>query len=90
MNRDTLLSVRRVERLNFTYAPWSCDFADRRRHEIDAFFSCERKENPSLWNGRLLLLRDPQFAEQTLSGTFFETDYASLLASLAGRPWPRR
>jgi hypothetical protein len=46
-------------------------------------FSGESKENPSLWNGRLLSLRDVQFAEQTLSGTFFETDYASLLAALA-------
>jgi hypothetical protein len=55
MNRDSLLSVRRVERLNFTYAPWSWDFADRRRQEIDVFFSDERKENPSLWNGQLLL-----------------------------------
>jgi hypothetical protein len=30
-----------------------------------------------------LLLRDDQFAEQILSGTFFETDYAPLLAALA-------
>jgi 8-oxo-dGTP pyrophosphatase MutT (NUDIX family) len=75
--------VRRVERLNFTYAPWPWDFADRRRQEIDVFFSSERKENSSLWNGRLLLLRDVQLADQMLCGIVFETDYASLLAALA-------
>ena len=83
MSGTGLVSVHRVERLNFEYAPWTWHFADRRRREIDAFFAGESKENPSLWNGRLLLLRDVQFAEQVLSGTFFETDYASLLAALA-------
>jgi 8-oxo-dGTP pyrophosphatase MutT (NUDIX family) len=83
MSRVSLVSVRPVERLNFGYAPWTWRFADQRRREIDAFFSGECKENPSLWNGRLLLLRDVQFAEQTLSGTFFEADYASLLAALS-------
>ena len=77
------MSVRRVGRLNFGYAPWSWRFVNRRRREIDAFFLGECKENPSLWNGRLLLLRDVQFAERVLSGTFFEADYASLLAALA-------
>jgi len=83
MSGAGLVSVRRVGRVNFGYAPWSWHFANRQRREIDAFFSGECKENPSLWNGRLLLLRDVQFAEQGLSGTFFETDYASLLAALA-------
>jgi NUDIX domain len=83
MSRVGPVSVHRVERINFGYAPWSWHFANRRRREIDAFFSGECKENPSLWNGRLLLLRDVRFAEQGLSGTFFETDYASLLAALA-------
>jgi 8-oxo-dGTP pyrophosphatase MutT (NUDIX family) len=90
MRRVNLVSVRRVGRLNFGYAPWSWHFADRRRREIDEFFSGESKENPSLWNGRLLLLRDVQFAEQMLSGTFFETDYASLLAALAWEAMGRR
>jgi 8-oxo-dGTP pyrophosphatase MutT (NUDIX family) len=83
MSRDGLVSVRHLARLKFGYAPWSWHFADRQRREIDAFFSGECKENPSLWNGRLLLMRDVQFGEEMLSGTFFETDYASLLAALA-------
>jgi hypothetical protein len=79
----SVVSVRHAERLNFAFAPWTWRFADRSRREIDAFFSRERKENPSLWNGRLLLLRNAQFIGKMLSGTFFETDYASLLAALA-------
>ena len=79
----SITSIRYADRLNFAYAPWSWPFAERRRREIDAFFSRECKENPSLWNGRLLLLHNAQFAGQTLSGTFFETDYACLLAALA-------
>jgi hypothetical protein len=79
----SVVSVFHVDQLNFAYAPWSWRFAERRRREIDAFFSCERKENPSLWNGRLLLLHNARLADRTLSGTFFETDYASLLAALA-------
>lgn len=79
----SIVSVCHVDHLNFAYAPWSWHFADRKRREIDAFFSCEREENPSLWNGRLLLLRNARLAGRTLSGTFFETDYASLLAALA-------
>jgi 8-oxo-dGTP pyrophosphatase MutT (NUDIX family) len=77
-----VVSVRNADCLNFAYAPWSWRFAERRRREIDAFFSRERKKNPSLWNGRLLLLRNAKFVGRTLSGTFFETDYASLLAAL--------
>jgi 8-oxo-dGTP pyrophosphatase MutT (NUDIX family) len=83
MNSVGVVSVSHADRLNFAYAPWSWPFAGMRRQEIDAFFSREREENPFLWNGRLLLLRNAQFAGETLSGTFFETDYASLLAALA-------
>jgi hypothetical protein len=76
-------SVRCLECLDFTFAPWSWPFADDRRSEIDAFFRRECENNPRLWNGRLLLLRDARIAQGTMAGSFFETDYASLLASLA-------
>jgi 8-oxo-dGTP pyrophosphatase MutT (NUDIX family) len=39
-------------------------------------------KKPTLWNGRLLLLRDVRIAGGTMSGTFFETDYASMLAAV--------
>jgi hypothetical protein len=78
-----LPSVRYVDCLDFTFAPWSWPFADDRRREIDEFFRRENELNPALWNGRLLLLRNARIEGRTLSGSFFETDYASLLAALA-------
>jgi hypothetical protein len=64
MSRDGLISVRRVQRLNFGYAPWSWHFADRHRREIDALFPTNVEMILSLWNGRLLLLRGVRFAEE--------------------------
>lgn len=77
------VSVRHLEHLEFSFAPWPWPFAQERRSEIDEFFRRECEKNPALWNGRLLLLRDPGIAGGTLSGSFFETDYASMVAALA-------
>lgn len=75
-------TVQVVDRVDFAFAPWVWPFAERRRPEIQAFFNelCEKK--PTLWNGRLLLLRDARVAGGTMSGSFFETDYASMLAAV--------
>lgn len=75
--------VQHIERLQFTFAPWSWPFAVDRRREIDDFFRRERESNPALWNGRLLLLRNAHIADGAISGSFFETDYANLLAALS-------
>ena len=76
------VTVQIVDRLDFALAPWTWPFAERRRAEIQASFAklCEQK--PTLWNGRLLLLRDWHIAGGTMSGSFFETDYASMLAAV--------
>ncbi|UGY16405.1 NUDIX hydrolase [Bradyrhizobium septentrionale] len=58
--------------------PWP--FADQRRAEIDAHFAEQQRLNPKLWNGRVLLGRDPVFAAERLSASYFETDFASFLA----------
>ena len=58
--------------------PWP--FADERRGEIDAHFAEQQRLNPNLWNGRVLLGRDPVFAGERLSASYFETDFASFLA----------
>ncbi|MGY2808051.1 hypothetical protein ACVIHF_004781 [Bradyrhizobium sp. USDA 4506] len=58
--------------------PWP--FADERRAEIDAHFAEQQRLNPNLWNGRVLLGRDPVFAGERLSASYFETDFASFLA----------
>ncbi|MFN5718048.1 MAG: NUDIX hydrolase, partial [Bradyrhizobium sp.] len=58
--------------------PWP--FADQRRAEIDTHFAEQQRLNPNLWNGRVLLGRDPVFAGERLSASYFETDFASFLA----------
>jgi len=72
--------IRRVTALDLTLQrrPWP--FADERRVEIDAHFAAEQRERPNLWNGRVLLGRDPVFTGERLSASYFETDFASFLA----------
>jgi 8-oxo-dGTP pyrophosphatase MutT (NUDIX family) len=65
---------------DFTFSPWQWPFAQRRRGEIDAHFAARRSRTPELWNGRVLLLRDWHLEGGTLTGTFFETDFASFIA----------
>ncbi|KWV61107.1 hypothetical protein AS156_27100 [Bradyrhizobium macuxiense] len=72
--------IQRVAALDLTLQrrPWP--FADERRAEIDAHFAAQQQANPSLWNGRVLLGRDPVFEGARLSAKYFETDFASFLA----------
>jgi 8-oxo-dGTP pyrophosphatase MutT (NUDIX family) len=74
------LSVVRLARLAFRFAPRPWPFADARRAEIDQYFAGLRAAKPQLYNGRVLLLHQVGRADDTLSGSFFETDYASFLA----------
>ncbi len=64
--------------LRFQQKPWP--FADERRGEIDAHFAQKQREKPELWNGRILLGRDPDFTGDCFRANYFETDFASLLA----------
>ncbi|MGZ5870672.1 MAG: NUDIX hydrolase [Bradyrhizobium sp.] len=59
-------------------APWP--FAQTRRADIDAHFKEKQREKPAIWNGRLLLARNPVFTEDRFSADYFETDFASFLA----------
>ena len=43
-------------------------------------FAEQQRLKPHLWNGRVLLGRDPVFAGDRLSASYFETDFASFLA----------
>ena len=64
--------------LSFQQKPWR--FAEQRRGEIDAHFAQKQREKPGLWNGRVLLGRDPDFTGDCFRANYFETDFASLLA----------
>jgi len=59
---------------------WSWPFALERRAEIDAHFALLLREKPAMWNGRVLLGRNPVFSGERLSASYFETDFASFLA----------
>src|SRR5437763_10044987 len=69
-----------VERLELAFSPREWAFATQRRREMDAHFDALRRANPALWNGRVLMLDRHQIAETVFHGSYFETDFASMLA----------
>jgi 8-oxo-dGTP pyrophosphatase MutT (NUDIX family) len=72
--------IHRVTALDLPVQPWSWPFARLRRADINAHFADRQREKPQLWNGRVLLARDPVLAGGRLSARYFETDFASFLA----------
>jgi 8-oxo-dGTP pyrophosphatase MutT (NUDIX family) len=75
--QTTLLPVERLE-LTFAPRPWS--FARERRADIEAHFAKARSDNPTLWNGRVLMLHRHAIEDRVFHGAYFETDFASMLA----------
>jgi hypothetical protein len=76
----TDMPVLPIERLEMTFAPRPWSFAENRRAAIDAHFKNLKEAQPALWNGRVLLLHQYEIAGVSLRGSFFETDFASLMA----------
>lgn len=72
--------IHRVSALDLAVEDWAWPFAQQRRAEIDAHFAQQQRARPALWNGRVLLGRNPVFAENRFSASYFETDFASFLA----------
>ena len=72
--------IHRVSQLDLSFQPRSWPFAEERRGEIDAHFALKQRKTPELWNGRVLLGRDPDFTGDRFRATWFEADFASLLA----------
>jgi 8-oxo-dGTP pyrophosphatase MutT (NUDIX family) len=72
--------IHRIETLDLSVEPWSWPFAEMRREEIAAHFAEQQREKPKLWNGRILLGRNPSFEGTHFSASYFEADFASLLA----------
>jgi 8-oxo-dGTP pyrophosphatase MutT (NUDIX family) len=71
--------IHRVTTLELNVEPWRWRFADERRADIDAHFAIKAREKP-IWNGRVLLGRDPVFSAERFSASYFEADFASFLA----------
>jgi 8-oxo-dGTP pyrophosphatase MutT (NUDIX family) len=72
--------IHRVTTLDLSFRPRPWPFAEERRADIDAHFAIKRREKPQLWNGRILLARNPAFTGDRLSADYFESDFASFLA----------
>lgn len=69
-----------VEKLALRFDRELWRFATERRAEIDAHFAELQCTKPQVWNGRVLLLRSGEIADGVLTGTYFETNFASFIA----------
>jgi 8-oxo-dGTP pyrophosphatase MutT (NUDIX family) len=76
----TLPVIHRVTTLDLNVEPWSWPFAIERGAEISAHFAGKQREKPQMWNGRILLARNPVFTGTGFRAGYFETDFASFLA----------
>jgi 8-oxo-dGTP pyrophosphatase MutT (NUDIX family) len=74
------LQVVPIDHLAFAFEPWRWPFADQRRAEIDAYFAQLCAGSPHVWNGRIVLATGCRVAGRSLTGSCFETDFASFLA----------
>lgn len=71
--------IHRVTTLDLAFRPSPWPFAQTRRAEISAHFALKAREKP-IWNGRILLGRNPAFAGERFTASYFEADFASFLA----------
>jgi len=78
--RECMPQIRRVKQLELTLAPAPWAFAEQRRAEIETHFAKVREAKPEVWNGRVLLCRNPRMDGETYRADYFETDFASFLA----------
>ena len=72
--------IHRVTSLDLAVQKWPWPFAAARRAELDAQFALQQRAKPKLWNGQVLLGRNPVFTRECFSASYFETDFASFLA----------
>jgi 8-oxo-dGTP pyrophosphatase MutT (NUDIX family) len=73
-----------VARLELALEPRPWPFAEERRPEIDAHFAELKRENPTYWNGRVLMLHSHMLEGDVFRGAYLETDFAS---HIAWRDW---
>jgi 8-oxo-dGTP pyrophosphatase MutT (NUDIX family) len=74
------VAIHRVTQLDLKCRAWTWPFAEARRADIDAHFALKQAEKPKLWNGMVLLGRNPVFSADRFSADYFEADFASFLA----------
>ncbi|CAN5440739.1 hypothetical protein BH11PSE4_BH11PSE4_41380 [soil metagenome] len=72
--------IHRVARLDLNLTNWVWPFASEQRAEIDAYFTLKQAAKPQLFNGPVLLGRNPEFTADCFNADYFKTDFASFLA----------
>lgn len=79
VNHAPAVTLSRIRRLDLAFEPWDWPFARERQAEIAAHFA-RIQETRAVWNGRVLLLRDPHQEGDLFRARYFEVDYAAFLA----------
>ncbi len=72
--------IEAVAALDFRLAAGAFDYAERHADEIAAHWARRQAEQPSLFNGRVLMLGRHAVEDGVLRGAFVETDFAAFLA----------
>ena len=72
--------IEAVDALDFRLGSGAFDYAERHADEIAAHWARRRAEQPSLFNGRVLMLGRHAVEGGVLRGEFVETDFAAFLA----------
>ena len=72
--------IEAVAALDFRLADGAFDYAQRHTDEIAAHWAKRHAEQPSLFNGRVLMLGRHAVEGGVLSGEFVETDFSAFLA----------
>jgi hypothetical protein len=80
-----MIRIHKVAELDLKLAQRSWGFAEERADEILAFWQRRQAAQPSLFDGRILLMGSHDFVARTdgarvLRGEYFETDYKNFLA----------
>jgi hypothetical protein len=79
--RNGIFDVARLE-TPFVPAPWP--WAEREAARIDAHWRARLEEKPKLFDGKVLMMRDPELCESgahaILRGRFFLTDFRNFMA----------
>jgi len=71
--------IHRVTTLDLTYEPWTWPFAIKNRQAIVENFAAQQAHKPALFNGKVLLMREPQVIGERLAARYFQSDFATYL-----------
>ncbi|MFC4172376.1 NUDIX hydrolase [Microvirga sp. GCM10011540] len=78
MERD--LRITRVAHVEARLEPMEWPWASENREHIEANWQRRKAQTPKMFNGRVLMLRDVDLTPERCINTYFEVDYASLVA----------